>query len=253
MMFLVALRKELLEQLRTHRLLAVAVVFFAFGLLSPLLALLAPQILAMVPGAEQFSGLIPEPSVTDAVDQYLKNMSQFGIILALLLTMGAVTQEKERGTAALMLVKPLPRGAFLSAKLCASAVTFLAGLLFGAVASYAYTALLFGSLPVGAWAALNALLWVYLMVYVALTLLASTVSRSLVTAGAVAVGLMATVGVAGALPPLVRYLPGRLLVWGAGQALGAAAAPAWPALAMSLGLIAVAWLAAVLSFRRQEL
>ena len=34
----------------------------------------------------------------DAVTQYIKNIGQFGVILALLLTMGAVAQEKDKGT-----------------------------------------------------------------------------------------------------------------------------------------------------------
>ncbi|HUT19667.1 MAG TPA: ABC transporter permease subunit, partial [Anaerolineae bacterium] len=195
----------------------------------------------------------PEPSVVDAVDQYLKNLTQFGIILALLLTMGLVTQERESGTAALVLVKPLPRSAFLGAKLCAMAITFLVAVVFGGTASFVYTWFLFEPLRVGAWSAMNGLLWLYLMVYVALALLASTLSRSLVVAGALGVGLMAVMGTLGALPALREYLPGRLLVWGAAMAFGGSAPAAWPALWASLGIILVSWITAWLIFLRQEL
>ena len=53
----------------------------------------------------------------DAADQFLKNLGQAGILTAILLAMGSVANEKERGTAALILSKPASRGAFLGAKL----------------------------------------------------------------------------------------------------------------------------------------
>ncbi len=73
-------------------------------LASPLLAKLTPQLLKALPDMPPgLAEMIPEPTLTDAVAQYLKNLSQFGILLALLMSMGAMAQEKERGTAALVL------------------------------------------------------------------------------------------------------------------------------------------------------
>src|SRR5690606_21638030 len=118
-----ALRKEWLEQWRTSRLLIAAVVLTAFGFSAPLLAYFTPALIAMLPEAEALAGLIPPPTVGDAVAQYVENLSQFGTLLALLLTMGVVAQEKEKGTAALVLSKPLPRWAFLLAKLAALGAT----------------------------------------------------------------------------------------------------------------------------------
>ncbi len=45
----VAFRKEWMEQRRSHRLLVVAVVLVAFGLSSPLLAKLTPELIRLVP------------------------------------------------------------------------------------------------------------------------------------------------------------------------------------------------------------
>src|SRR5512139_2034489 len=109
MSLLIAFRKEWMELIRSYRLLIVAIVLVFFGLASPLLAKFTPEIITLLPGGEDLSKLIPPPTVWDAVAQYVKNMGQFGILLALLLTMGAVAQEKDKGTAAMMLVKPLPR------------------------------------------------------------------------------------------------------------------------------------------------
>src|SRR4030042_5581406 len=136
MSLFVAFRKEWMEYLRTYRFLVVAVVLVFFGLTSPLLAKFSPEIISLIPGGTDISILIPIPTVWDAVAQYVKNMTQFGIILALLLTMGAVAQEKDKGTAAMILVTPMPRGAFLSGKFFAMATLFAISLLAAGFACY---------------------------------------------------------------------------------------------------------------------
>jgi ABC-2 type transport system permease protein len=254
--FVHSLRKELLEHWRTGRLLVLAVVLVLFGLTSPLLAKFTPEIIGMIPEGEQFAGLIPEPSINDAIAQYLENISQFGVILALLLTMGSVAQEKERGTAALMLVKPLPRWAFLAAKFAALALVFGLSLALAAVGAYYYTLLLFGPLGLGAWTAANGLLLVFLLVYVALTLLCSALVRTPAAAGGLAFAGLILLAVPGVVPQLARLLPGALVGWAGQAALSpASGAPeaGWAALSVSLGLIAASLVVAWLSFRRQEL
>ena len=108
MNFFIVLRKELTEQGRTKRFLIVAAVLVLFGLTSPLLAKFTPELLKSIPNIPAgLAELIPAPSVADAVGQYIKNMSQFGILLAVLMSMGMVAQEKERGSAAMLLTHPI--------------------------------------------------------------------------------------------------------------------------------------------------
>ena len=94
--FWVALRKELIEQWRSYRLVVVGAVLLVFGLASPLLAKYGPEVIRLaLPEGEEILKLIPSPTAADAVAQYLKNISQFGILLAVLMTMGSVAQEKD--------------------------------------------------------------------------------------------------------------------------------------------------------------
>jgi len=255
MVFWVALRKEMLEQWRSYRLLITCVVLVFFGLTSPLLARYTPELLKLAIPADQAGQLLalfPTPTIADAVGQYVKNLSQFGILLALLMTMGTVAQEKDKGTAALMLVKPLPRGIFLLAKFVALGLIFGLSILLAGLASYYYTLLLFGAVDITAWLALNGLLLLMVLVYVALTLLCSTLTSSQVVAAGLAFGLLILVNGIGAIPKVGDYLPGKLTAWGAALVLGAEGAW-WPAVWVSLGLIAVALVAAWLVFERQEL
>jgi ABC-2 type transport system permease protein len=252
MTFLVSLRKELLEQWRSYRLLVIGAVLAVMGLASPLIAKMTPEIMKLLPGGDQIALLIPPPSTMDAIAQYIKNLSQFGLILALVTAMGAVAQEKDKGTAAMMLVKPLSRGAFLAAKFVAFSLTFLVALIIAGLAGYYYTLLLFEPLDLGKWLALNGLMWLYLVVYVAVTLFFSTLSRSQAVAGGLSFGALILLSLLGSLPKIGEYVPGQVLNWGAGLYSGMVGS-AWPALGVSLALILAAFLGAWLALEKQEI
>jgi ABC-2 type transport system permease protein len=252
MSFYASLRKEVLELVRTHRLLVMAVILIFFGLASPLIAKLMPEMMRLIPGGEDFVSLIPTPTISDAIAQYVKNLSLFGLLLAFLMTMGAVAQEKERGTAVLMLVKPLPRAIFLLTKFVALALAFLGCLALAGLGGYYYTMLLFATPDLSAWVVLNLLMWLYFLVYVALILLASTIAKSQAAAAGLGIGAIVILGALPSLPGLGKYLPGQLVTWGT-TLFADPSARSWPALGISLGLIAACLVAAWIILDRQEI
>lgn len=253
MILWVALRKELLEQWRSYRLLVVTVVLLLFGgFIAPFMARYGSELIAaLAPQGDEIAGLMPNPTAAVAVQEYVESLSQFGVLVALLVAMGAVAREKDKGTAALMLAKPLPRWVFLVAKFIALALTFTVGILIAAVACYYYTLLLFEALDIASWLALNGLLLLFLLVYVALTLFCSTLTTSQVLSGGLAFGLLMVLTALGVLPTVGDYLPGRLVSWAGGIMNGGATA--WSAVWSSLGLILIALLGAWAIFERQEL
>jgi len=256
MNFITVFRKEMQEQWRTYRFLVVAAVFAAFGLASPLLAKFTPEMFKAIPGVtpelQAALAAIPAPTVSDAIAQYVKNMSQFGILLALLVTMGVVVQEKERGTAAFFLTRPVSRETFLLAKFAALSVTFIASMALAAIGCWYYTLVLFSPLAWGPFLALNGLMLVVFLAYMALALLASTIAPTNGVAAGLAFVALILLGGIGALPSIGDYFPGRLFSWGVSLMLGGKGT-AWPAFWISLGVIATALLAACLIFRRQEI
>jgi ABC-2 type transport system permease protein len=256
--FGVLLSKELREQLRTYRLPVVAVVFLLFGITSPVLARFTKELLDAL-GAQAAGGIqinVPPPTPADAVGQLLKNLSQFGILIAILLAMGVVSTEKERGTAALILTKPASRLSFLLAKFVAIGVNLAIAVALACAVGYVYTELLFESaqLPIGGYVAMAILLWVAIFAYAALTFLGSTLTRS--SAAGAGIGFVALIvtGIIAALPTIGPYMPISLISPAANLAIGAPAGGdlVGPLVAAALFVVvpfALAWL----SFRRQEL
>lgn len=254
MVMMTLLRKELLEQWRTRRLLVLGALFLFFGFLGPITAQLTPELLKLVgttaPGVVIH---LPPPSVNDAVGQYLKNLAQILPLAVLLVAMGSVVGEKERGTLPMVLAKPIPRGSVLGAKFVALVTSVAVSLFLGAVAAFYYTQILFGGLPLGGFLALNLLAGLYLLVVLSLTFLASTVARSTVVAAALAIGLWLAQAILAGLPRVGRASPSALLGWAAQVGVGIQGKGEWLALWVSLAIVAASFGVAWWSFRRQEL
>jgi ABC-2 type transport system permease protein len=256
--FWTSVRKELVQQWRTKRFLVVMSVFVLFGLTSPMAAKFTPEILKSVAGAEQFAGLIPTPTVADAMGQYVKNITQFGFILAVLLGMNAVAGEKESGTAAMVLSKPLPRWAFVLSKFTAQALVYLSAFMVAGLGAYYYTVVLFGGLDGGLFAGINLLLLVWLLVFVAAALLGSVIGSSIAMAAGVGLGICVAFLLAGSIPQYGALFPGGLIGWAstlgtstAGTATQIAANGG--ALAGCLVLIGMCLVWSVALFERQEI
>ena len=247
------LAKEWREQWRTWRGVILVAVLVISGLISPLLAYYTPVLLRSVPGMPPgFADLIPDPTMADAIGQYLKNVSQFGVLLIVILSMGSVAQEIERGTAAMLLARPVRRSALVLSKWLIWSAVLALGLALSAFLDAVYTWILFEPLPFLEFVQLNLLLFVFFNVFLSVSLLASSLARTQAVAAGAAFGGLALLLVLGSLPRLGDFMPNKLNAWGVALMLGNPDS-AWGALWVSLGIIVVALAAACWRLEREEI
>ena len=226
--------------------------FLLVGLSSPLLARFTPEILEAV-GGDQFQIVLPTPTAADAYDPLAKHLGQIGILIAVLLAMGAVATEKERGTAALLLTKPVSRGAFLAATLAAIAITLGVASAVAFAGGWFYTFVLFEPLPIAGFVAAAALQWLSLVAFAAITFVGSTLTRSALAAAGLGIAAFIVVGILGIVPAIAPYLPTGLGGPARALALGQSGTDVFAPTVAAIVLIAALFWIAWLSFRRQEL
>ncbi|HEY91996.1 MAG TPA: ABC transporter permease subunit [Dehalococcoidia bacterium] len=220
------LKKEIKEQLRTHKLLIVTAVFLLFGFATPLLIKYMPQLLEAA--GEGIIIQMPEPSAAMAIGEYAGTIVQFGVLVAVLMLMGAVSRERERGLAAIILSKPVSRGAYITAKFLATASSFIVALVLGSAACWIYSILLIGPASLPAFLGLNVLAALFFMFCLSVTLLCSSMFRNQLLAGGIALAILIIQALLTQVPVLGDYMPGQLTAWGIGL-LSGPHPTAWPA------------------------
>lgn len=249
------LRKEFREILRTYKIWVVPAVFLFFGLLSPVAVKLLPELLKPQMEAQGIVIELPPPKAADSFLQFYKNLAQLGMLAIILVSMGLVSEERSRGILELLLAKPLSRTAVIVSKFVAQTVLVGGSIIVGAAACYFYTLALFQGGELLPFVQGTALFLTYDALIIALALFFSSVLRSQIAAGGLA---LISFFLLSMLPLIHRlfaqYSPSVLTSLAndivAGKAhFGAAGWPAVSSLSLTLLLLALG----SIIFNRQEL
>jgi len=250
---LVFLKKEFREILRTHKIYVVPCIFLFFAISSPLIAKMTPEIIKSL--APDFEITLPNPTAADSYLQLFKNLNQIGILAVIFTSIGLVADEKVRGTAILMLTKPVPKWSFILSKFIATSVLVLGATILAYCTCLFYTVFIFKDALFAVSAQAIVLAAAYYLLIIAVTLLASTVSRSLALSGAFSIGGFFLLSILPVLhKSLAKYTPGALPTFQDKMIAGTATfGEAVPALVITLAAVAVLLILTVLIFKRQEL
>jgi ABC-2 type transport system permease protein len=248
--FIPLLKKELREQLRTYRLVIVAGVFLFFGITTPLLLKYLPEIVKLA--GENVPIEIPPPTAAQSLLEYAGTIGQIGVLVAVLVAMGSVANERSRGTAVMTLSKPVTRGAFVGAKWTASSLTFLASLAVASLVCLGYTVWLIGPPSAAAFTGQNLLLALFLLFCLALTVYFSSLFRSSLAAGGIALALIIAQAALSVVPVVGDFLPSKLLTWGNNLVNGSGPAYPW-SLAVSAAATAACLFFAQRALKRNDL
>lgn len=183
-MFWILYTKEMLETVRSYRLIWIPVVFLILGIMQPLVTYYMMDILeasSNVPPGLMDSYVMPEAAAVMA-----QTFSQYGTIGMLILalgTMNSLAGERSSGAAELLMVRPVAPLAVVCAKWAGHLTVLAAALGLGALGAGYYTEELMGSLSWSGVMAAAGIYGLWLLCAVSLTLLFSSLLRGPAAAG----------------------------------------------------------------------
>lgn len=204
--FLIFTKKEMLEQIRTYKTLILLAVFFLFGLMSPVLAKLMPELLEGM-DLQGMKLVIPEPTVLDAYGQFFKNLTQMGLLVTLLVFGGVLSSELTKGTLINILAKGLPRYTVIFSKFTASILLWTFAYILATVVNYGYTQYLFEDTGIQNLIFSLFCLWLFGCLVIALILLSSTILPGNFGGLILSAAALATMLLLNIFPDLEHYNP----------------------------------------------
>ena len=235
---------------RTHRWIGLLAGYLFFGLIGPVMTRYQKEIFKSLGGGIKV--IVPTPIPADGIDSYVKNASQIGLLVAIVIAAGALALDSKPEWSAFLRTRARglaqlvwPRFAVNAA---AAAVAFVAG----ALAAWYETAVLIGGVPAGAMAAGIVYGAVYLAFAVGMVALATGVTRSTIGAIGLSLAVLVFLPLLGAVPLFEPWMPSKL-VGALGELVrGAPATDYLRAAAVSVALTAAGlWGAARLAARRE--
>lgn len=181
---LVLIKKELLEQWRTKKILIMIIVFLFVAIASPIFAKLTPELLKGL-SVQGMKIELPTPTYHDAIDQLIKNVSQIALLVLVFIVAGSVTDEKNRKTLEIILTKPISRAKFILSKFISNYISL--GLIFisSVILFYLYTLSIFTNFSFENFMIMSVIVLAYIFMVISITILASTVFRNSIAAGAI--------------------------------------------------------------------
>ena len=135
--------KELKELWKTYKFLILCAVLLLFGMSSPLLAKLTPELFSQIDLGLGTPLQLPDATFLEAYAQFFKNMTQICLIVLVLVLSGMIPHELKSGTAMLMLSKGLSRHGFILSKYTASLLCWSVSYALSAAVCFGYTQFLF--------------------------------------------------------------------------------------------------------------
>lgn len=137
--FIAFSKKEFYESNATFRIHILLAVFLIFGIMSPLLAKLTPEIIKSL-GDTGVIIQIPEPTALDSWAQFFKNIGQMGILVVVIMFCGIMSNELSKGTLINLLTKGLKRNTVILSKFFVATILWLLAYLLCFSVCLAYTA-----------------------------------------------------------------------------------------------------------------
>ncbi len=205
------IKKEMVEMLKNYKWLIVPVLFMFFGAMQPITYYYMPEILKMASFPQGTILQIPVPTPGETMISVYSQFNQIGILVLVLISMGAIANEVKSGVAETILVKPISIKHYISSKWIAYFSITIVGSLLGVMIGYFYTIQLIGDISFIIIVKSAVIYLFYLLIYVGLSLFFSSIFTSGIAAGGITITIAIVLSIIGSLPFHLWWLPSYLL------------------------------------------
>ena len=139
--------KEVLENWRNKKWIWVPIVMMLLTVMDPISYYYLPEIINVAGGVPDGTIIeIPKLAPTEVIMMSIEQLSLFGVLIIVLLSMSTIAGERQSGTTEIILVKPINYHNYITAKWTAYLLLVWFGLFLGLLINWYYTNLLFGDL-----------------------------------------------------------------------------------------------------------
>lgn len=212
--FFALLKNEIAEQFRSKKIIVVIIVFLFFGLMSPVMAMFMPEIIASVSKSQNINIVVPPPTWLDSVAQYIKNLSQMSSFVLIIVYMGIVAKEKENGILVFLLVKPVKRYSYILSKYASVTIVAILGITISFIAAASYTYVFFDDFKIVNFIYLNLLMLLNIISTLFIVVLFSSLFKTQILAGIVSFAVYLIFNLAAQIKPMSDFLPSGLIIQG---------------------------------------
>ncbi|MCZ4275336.1 ABC transporter permease [Rhodococcoides yunnanense] len=249
------LRLRAQEIYRTWRIWALPAIMVLLAAASAALARFTNEILASALAGEAGAIALPDPTAADSYAQWTKTLTQIIVLVVIVMAAGAVNSEVRSGVAAIILVKPASRTAYVLTHALALVTLVAVSALAGAGVSWLATQVFFGPSHIGPVLGATAVWVVLATVLISASLLASATIDAVAGAAGIGIGVYFALAILGVIPQLAEYTPAGLTQVANAVAVGTQSSDhtLWWPLGTSLLLTGALLTATVLAFRRAEI
>jgi len=243
-------RLEWLRLVRTKRWIALASVYVFFGLLGPLSARYLGEIVERFGGGVEVT--FPPPVPADGMIQYVSNVSQIGLLVAVVVAAGSLAFDAKPEMGVFLRTRVPRLWDILVPRLVVSFLAVGASFVLGALAAWYETVVLIGSLPVGGTLAGIGYGSLYLALVVAVVAAAGSRSKNVLGAVLVTIVVLLVMPIVGIVEAIGKWLPSHLVGALAGIPSGMGIDDYLPAAFVTVVLIGLSlWLAVRWSAARE--
>jgi ABC-2 type transport system permease protein len=210
--FLILAKKDFLELTRSKKFLILIIIFIFVAVASPILAKVTPLLLNSLGSTPGLTIKMPEPTFMDAVDQFVKNISQIALIVLVFIVAGSVADEKNRRNLEILLSKPVSRTKFIFSKFASYLGLISVLFVLSAISFFFYTVSIFGSFSLVNFILLSLLLLLSVLMVLSITMLASTFVGNGLSAAGIGYGTYILIDIIfGLVKKITKYSPNYIL------------------------------------------